>query len=153
MEISDELQKLSKEELLALMTKKISELEKQNSRLEKELQKAQEQLEASRILTRNHLELAAEMTRQAQCRVVVADEWIAKPLCEQLGFVFEESREWIKNAVTWRAQCYATGQDVKNGKFTPNKDEPEPESETTDNVNASGTCWGSSKMIEKISAR
>ena len=153
MEISDELQKLSKEELLALMTKKISELEKQNSRLEKELQKAQEQLEASLILTRNHLELAAEMTRQAQCRVVVADEWIAKPLCEQLGFVFEESREWIKNAVTWRAQCYATGQDVKNGKFTPNKDEPEPESETTDNVNASGTCWGSLKMLEKISAR
>ena len=167
MEISDELQKLSKEELLALMTKKISELEKQNSRLENQnsrlenkntrlenktkklevknrkltdkLQKAREQLEASRILTRNHLELAAEMTRQAQCRVVVADEWIAKPLCEQLGFVFEESREWIKNAVTWRAQCYATGQDVKNGKITPNKDEPEPKSKTAYNVNTSGT--------------
>ena len=167
MTIPNDLQSLSKEDLLALLNSARQELvvaknerkaykiqaakfEKKAASLERKSNKYQQkckeltdtnkhlehQLQVSRTLTREHIELMAEMTREANCRIVDADEVLAWSINQQLQFVFEESREWVQNAITWRSQSFATGNDVKNEKVNTgnssntqdkqkSKDEPE----------------------------
>ena len=144
----DDLQNLSKEELLALLKstrqqlavsvkeaksykKKAVSFERKSDKYELKFRESQQELKKSEqkykklqhehevaiMLTTEHIHLMAEMTREANCRVVDADEVLAKAFIRQLEFIFEEGREWIQNAVTWRSQSYATGNDVKNEKI------------------------------------
>ncbi len=119
-----------------------------NKELDIKNKELKHQLQVAKELTLNHLELVAQMTKEAHYRVVVLDEYIARPLLEQLQSVFEESREWLHDAITYRAQCYATGNDVKNDKSKdgssqdgPAEDAPDPtaadESATANDENAS----------------
>ncbi len=171
MSATDDLQNLSKEELLALLhsarqelvasKKQVADLDKQNHTLEVRNQKLEHQnnklgalnkaldtrnqkldtlnkeldvknkelehqLQVAKELTLNHLELMAQMTKEVNYRVVVLDEYIAKPLLEQLQSIFEESREWVHDAIMYRAQCYATGNDVKNNKTKDSTSQSNP---------------------------
>ncbi len=114
-------------------------LDAKNKELNVKNKELEHQLQVAKDLTLNHLEIMAEMTKEAHYRVLVLDEYIAKPLLEQLESVFEESREWVHDAIKFRAQCYATGKDVKNDKSkndTSENDTPDDASTTATGDNS-----------------
>lgn len=119
---------------LNIRSQKLDALNKELGVKNKELE---HQLQVAKELTLNHLEIVAQMTKEVNYRVVVLDEYIAMPLLEQLKSIFEESREWIHDAITYRAQCYATGNDVKNDKSKDGASQDDPTEDATDDQNAS----------------
>ncbi len=115
------------EQRLNQSEQKLSQSKLELQHAEQELEKLQHERDVAVMLTTEHLKLMAEITREIKCRVVNIDEVLAKTFTKQLEYIFEEGREWIQNAVTWRAQSYATGNDVKNEKVEPESNPEQPQ--------------------------
>ena len=103
------------------LEKKTIRLEKKNSLLEEKNLKLSHQLAVVTTLTSGQIKLTAEMTKEANCRLVVADRVLSLELSEQLREIFAEHIEWIQDAVKWRAQLFASGLDRNTANSKNNK--------------------------------
>lgn len=173
MTIPENLQNLSKEQLLALLQstqqelvvvkkgfktfkKKAESLERKSNKYQQKCRELtntnkhlEHQLQVSNMLIKEHIELMAEMTREANCRIVDADEVLAWSINQQLKYIFEESREWVQNAIQWRSQNYATGNDVKNEKIEASAQEQEQEQVSSQDEQASQEQQQESELTDE----
>ena len=121
------LQNLSKDELLKLLLQSQSELTETKEELENtrnELKKSneknvmlEEQLTGVQKVTAEGLTQLSELTNSLNKRVFILDDVLSKSLKGQLEFAFAEQVEWIQNARSLFNQTpFNKGSDVKGSK-------------------------------------
>ena len=121
------LQNLSKDELLKLLLQSQSELTETKEELENtrnELKKSneknvmlEEQLTGVQKVTAEGLTQLSELTNSLNKRVFILDDVLSKSLKGQLEFAFAEQVEWIQNARSlFNQTSFNKGSDVKGSK-------------------------------------
>lgn len=121
------LQNLSKDELLKLLLQSQSELTETKEALENtrnELKKSneknvmlEEQLTGVQKVTAEGFRQVSELTQNLNKRVILMDDVLSMNLIEQIEFAFAEQVEWIQNARSLFNQTpFNKGSDVKGSK-------------------------------------
>ena len=118
------LQNLSKDELLKLLLQSQSELTEELENTRNELKKSneknvmlEEQLTGVQKVTAEGLTQLSELTNMLNKRVFILDDVLSKSLKGQLEFAFAEQVEWIQNARSLFNQTpFNKGSDVKGSK-------------------------------------